>query len=317
MKENKKYVIGIDGGGAKTAAALADLDGHILTYVKTGPSNVNKVGLEQAVNNISEALNQVSKGYAKNKITFVYIALASGLERDNKKKAEIKNQLLKNSKLSWISSRNIIIANDLLAAFCSGTEEKEGLLLIAGAGSIAAGWKKGKEVIAGGWDYLLGDDSGGFWLGQKMLRAICRSLDGLASKTPLNQIVFKKLKIKTGADLIKKIYQPDAIKTIISLAPLADVAAEKGDKVAKNILLEAGNELAIRANLIIEKLNFQDKEFPLVLAGSVFKSKIILNQVKKEIKKLAPQVNFIRPKHEPVIGAVKLAIKFSIDLGSQ
>jgi len=309
MKEDKKYVIGIDGGGSKTAAALADLHGKILTRVKTGPSNVNKIAFEQAINNISEVLNCVSQKYPKNKIAFIYVALAGGLERDNKKKAEIKNQLLKNSKLAWVFSKNIIVENDLLAAFCSGTEEKNGVLLIAGAGSISAGWKKGKEIIVGGWDYFLGDDGSGFWLGQKMLRAICRSLDGLTSKTLLNQIVFKKLKIKTRADLIKKIYQPNVVKTIISLAPLVDIAANKGDKAAKDILLEASNELAIRANLIIQKLNFQNKKFPLVLAGSVFNSKIILNQVKKEIKKFAPQVNFIRSKNEPVIGAIKLAIE--------
>ena len=86
MKEGKKYVIGIDGGGSKTAAILTDLQGKILARVKTGPSNVNKIGFNQVVNNISEALIKVSQKYSKNKIAFIYLALAGGLERDDKKK---------------------------------------------------------------------------------------------------------------------------------------------------------------------------------------------------------------------------------------
>ena len=61
------------------------------------------------------------------------------------KKKEIKNQLLKNQKLTWLFSKNLLVDSDLLAAFRSGTEQEQGVLLIAGAGSITAGWNKGKE----------------------------------------------------------------------------------------------------------------------------------------------------------------------------
>lgn len=307
--KDQKYVIGLDGGGTKTTAALADLEGRILVRVKTGPSNIIKAGIGLAINNIIKALNQVSQKYPKNKIAFIYIALAGGLERDEKKKKEIKRQLLKKPELSWISSKNLLVENDLKAAFYSGVEQNQGILLIAGTGSIVAGWNENKEVIVGGWDYLLGDQGSGFWIGQKALQITCHFIDGLSPKTLLSEIILKKLQIKTEADLMRKIYSLETIKTIASLAPLVDLAAEKGDKTAKQILIEAANELVIRANLVIQKLNFRNKKFPLVLIGSVFKSKIVLTQVKKEIKKFAPRVDFIQPKQEPAIGAVKLAIE--------
>jgi len=56
-------------------------------------------------------------------------------------------------------------------------------------------------------------------------------------------------------------------------------------------------------------MNFQNKKFPLVLIGSMFKSKLILDTMKKEIKKIAPRTKFIHPKKEPVVGAIKLAIE--------
>jgi N-acetylglucosamine kinase-like BadF-type ATPase len=308
---NQKYVIGVDGGGMKTAAALANLKGKILAQVKTGPSNVQKIGIKLAIKNIIKALNQISKKYPKDKIAFIYIGLAGGLERDKNKKEEIKKQLLKNSELSWVSSKNILIEDDQLIAFRSGIDDKRGILIIAGAGSIIVGWNKNKKIIVGGRDYLIGDEGSGFWIGEMALRAVCSSIDGIIPKTLLQKYIFKKLKIKTEKDLLRKIYQSKTVETIISLSFIVNKAAEKKDKIARAILIQASQELATRVNLMIKKLNFKNKKFSLVLVGSVFKSKIVLNQIKKEIKKFSPRVNFIRPQKDPVIGAIKLAIEKS------
>ena len=308
--KNQKYVIGVDGGGTKTVAVLANLNGKVLARAEVGPSNINKIGFKHAIDNIVKVLTQVSQEYEKDKIVFIYLGLAAGLERDKKKKKEIKKQLLVTSELSWISPKNILVEADQLIAFRSGTEEKQGIVIIAGTGSIVMGWdKKGKEVIVGGWDYLLGDDGSGFWIGKKALQAVCLSIDGFNSKSLLHSMILKKLKIKTEKDLMQEIYKPEMIKNIASLAPLVETAAKTGDKTAKDILFQASNELIIRANLAIKKLNLENKFFPLVLAGGVFKSKIILTKVKKDIKIIAPKANFIRPKQEPVIGAMKLALE--------
>ena len=308
--KNQKYVIGVDGGGTKTVAVLANLNGKVLARAEVGPSNINKIGFKHAIDNIVKVLTQVSQEYEKDKIVFIYLGLAAGLERDKRKKKEIKKQLLLIPSLSWVLPKNISIEGDQLIAFRSGTEEKQGIIIIAGTGSIVMGWdKKGKEVIVGGWDYLLGDDGSGFWIGKKALQAVCLSIDGFNSKSLLHSMILKKLKIKTEKDLIQEIYKPEMIKNIASLAPLVETAAKTGDKTAKDILFQASNELIIRANLAIKKLNLENKFFPLVLAGGVFKSKIILTKVKKDIKIIAPKANFIRPKQEPVIGAMKLALE--------
>ena len=310
LSKNQKYIIGVDGGGTKTVAVLANLNGNVLVRTEAGPSNVNKVGFKQAIDNIVKVLTQVSQEYEKDKIVFIYLGLAAGLERDKKKKKEIKKQLLVTSELSWISPKNILVEADQLIAFRSGTEEKQGIVIIAGTGSIVMGWdKKGKEVIVGGWDYLLGDDGSGFWIGKKALQAVCFSIDGLSSKSLLHPMILKKLKIKTEKNLMQEIYKSGMIKNIASLAPLVETAAKIGDKTAKDILFQASNELIIRANLTIKKLNLKNKKFPIVLVGGVFRFKTILTKVKKDIKIIAPKVNFIRPKQEPAIGAIKLALE--------
>ncbi|KPJ56172.1 hypothetical protein AMJ49_05495, partial [Parcubacteria bacterium DG_74_2] len=109
-------------------------------------------------------------------------------------------------------------------------------------------------------------------------------------------------------DFLRKIYS-NPTKIIPLLSILTDEAARKKDKIACDILKQAGQELALAVNTVIKKLNFQKQSFPLVLVGSMFKSKILLSTVKKQVKKTAPKAEFILPKNKPVIGAVKLALE--------
>ena len=321
--DKKNYVIGVDGGGTKTVAVLADLDGKILFQAKSGPSNPNKVGIKIAVLNLGEVLIKTSKKFSKEKIKSIYIALAGGLERDKEKREKIKRNLLKDFPQFSNLKKNLKIEGDQKAAFRSGTNKKEGIIIIAGTRSIVMGWRNKKEVISGGWDYILGDQGSGFWLVQKALQSVCKELDGRGPRTKfLTSLILKKWQKKNQGDplslIMKKVYQKDLIETVASLAPLVGRAAKKGDKMAKSFLVEAGEELALSAKVVIKKLGFSKKRFPLVLVGGVFKSEIILNTLKKEIKKIAPKSDFIFSKDKPVIGAVKLAIDLvSIDFGNQ
>jgi len=59
--EAKNYVIGVDGGGTKTVAALADLDGKILRIGRTGSSSPRNVGIKRAAQNIAQAIKKFLK----------------------------------------------------------------------------------------------------------------------------------------------------------------------------------------------------------------------------------------------------------------
>lgn len=313
MKEKKfQYVIGIDGGGTKTIAVLANLRGKVLAKAETGSSNPLKVGMKIAVLNIRKAIGNILKKYQKEEIAIIYLALAAGIEKDKKKKTIIKKNLLKYPEFNRFSNKKIIIEGDQLAAFKSGTDKKEGVVLISGTGSVAMGWKEGREAEACGWDWFLGDDGSGFWLGRKALRAVCRQFDGRGKRTLLSSSIFKKWNIKNKEQLMQKVYhgyKEDFVEKISLLSSLIDEAAKKGDRIAKDILIEGGKELALAVMQVIKKLNFEKEKFPLILVGSALNSAVVLNKVKKEIKKIAPKVEFIRPKRAPVMGAIKLALE--------
>lgn len=308
-KKIKKYcVIGVDGGGTKTIAALANLKGKILKLTKTGPSSFIKVGTEETVLNITKAIGKLLKTHKRDKILSTFIGLAA-IKENKEMKRVIMKSLLGQPQISRIFKGKVKIESDQLSGFRSGTDKKDGVILISGTGSAVHGWRKEKEAHASGWGWL-NDEGSAFWVGQKAYQAVLKDLDGRGPRTLLSHLFFKKFKVKKAGDLKRKIFlRNNLIETVASLSLLADKAAQKKDKIAQSLFIEAGNELFLAAKTIIRNLNFKKEKFPLVLIGGMFKSKLILETVKSKIKKFAPKVKIIRPKEEPVIGAVKLAIE--------
>lgn len=147
-----RYVIGVDGGGTKTIAALADLEGRVLTIAKSGSSNPRNVGIKRAAENIAKAIRGLLKN-KKRKILSTFIGLAALEEEYKLKKEEIKKELLKQRGVSKKALGKITIGSDQIIAFRSATDKKEGVLLIAGTGCVAHGWRAGREAKASGWGW--------------------------------------------------------------------------------------------------------------------------------------------------------------------
>lgn len=310
-KDNKKqqYVAGIDAGGTKTTVVLSDLKGKIIYKLKTGPSHPRNLGLEKTAENVVFLIRNILK-FVKNrgKVRAVFLALPAIEEELKDKKNIIKKEILKHKDVYSALGGKLIIDSDQLAGFKSGTDEKDGLVLIAGSGCACHGWKGARETKIDGWG-CLSEMGSAFFVGQESLKAVFKSLDGRSKKTLLAKLILEELKVKGKKDLVNFIYSKSPIEKILSLSICCNLAAERGDKTAKKILASAGQELALSAKTAIKDLQFAKLKFPLVLIGSMFNSRILLDIVKKEIKAFAPKVDFIRPIKEPAVGAAKLAIE--------
>ena len=308
--KDKGWVVGVDGGGTETVAALADLKGRILRVGKAGSSNPRNIGIERASENIALAIKKTLK--KKGKIVSTFIGLPAVQEDIGNKKEKIKKILSKHRGISPIFRGKLKIGSDQITAFRAGTRKKDGLLIIAGTGCVAHGWKGGREEKASGWGWLA-DEGAAFWTGQKSFQAILKDLDGRGAKTLITKIAFQDLKVKNRRDLLTKVYSKNHTEILPSFSVFCDKASKKGDKVAQGILLEAAKELLIAVKTVILRLDFKNQEFPLVLVGGMFESEIVLNFLKKEIRKFARKVKFVHFKGKPVIGAVRLAIEMIND----
>jgi len=310
-KVKNEFIIAIDGGGTKTTGVFSDRNGVVLARKTVGASNPNKVGFKESVKRLEEIMLKLKKVVGRKKADMVgvtYIALAGGLQRNEQLKKNLAKALKKDRKISFIFKKGkAIIEGDELAAFRAGSSGNDGVLLIAGTGSFCCGWHGRLKSQTLGWDWFLGDEGSGFWLGQRALWAVCRDLDGRLKNTLLTKLIFRKLKIKSESGFIRKIYSGNVVENAASLSEIVDKAALNGDKEAKKILLAGAEELAEAAIKVIKDIKIANKSFPIVLAGGVFNSKILTGELKKIIKKIAPKTFFVKPKKEPVFGALEVA----------
>ena len=90
----------------------------------------------------------------------------------------------------------VIVVNDALVALVAGAGDAEGVVVVAGTGSIAYGRDaSGRAARAGGWGYLLGDEGGGFWIGRAALMAVVRQFDGRGPVTLLTPMILEHLEL--------------------------------------------------------------------------------------------------------------------------
>ena len=120
-------------------------------------------------------------------------------------------------------------------------------------------------------------------------------------------MIFKKFKFKNINDFLKFIYQNPTV-SLPQLAPICDHAANRKDKIAQEILIAAGIEIARAVITAAQRLDF-DGQAPLVLVGGVYKSRWVADAAANEIERRYPgKFDFVFAG-DPVVGAVKLAIE--------
>ncbi len=299
-----KLIVGVDGGGTKTDVWVADEYGKILSKAQGGSSNLRNNGIKKSMLTVFETTKKALLKTNQKEVLSIFIGLPAFAEEYKKKEKEIKKEFLKHSKKIFKFNK-VFVGSDQEVAFKSGTDEKEGIVAIAGTGSSVRGWKNKKDIKCSGWGWL-GDKGGAYWIGKRAYEEALKSLDGRSKKSTLSSLIMKELKIKTAEDLNNIVYKKNFVKIFSQFSLLVEKSANKKDKIAINILKEGAEELSSSVINIIKRLEFK-KEFPLVLVGGMFKSKIFTSAFKKEIKKINSNALLVFPKEKPVLGAIKLA----------
>jgi N-acetylglucosamine kinase len=305
-KTKNGFVIGVDGGGTKTACALADLGGKIVARSAAGGSSVRNAGAKLAMENVAQGIYDLIKRRKNAKIAAVFIGLPAMEEEYKNEKIAIINELKKHKKIARIFGGKIFIGSDQLVAFRAGSYAMDGIVAICGTGSATHGWNGKKEFLANNKGWLASKGSG-TWIGMQMVQATVASLEGRGPATIFAEMVFAKFKLKTIGDFLKFIYQ-DPTVNLARLEPVCDHAANRGDKIAREILASAGKEIAGSVAAAAKKLDFAE-QVPLVFAGSVYKSRWVADAAVNEIQRFhANKFDFVFID-DPVIGAVKLALE--------
>jgi N-acetylglucosamine kinase-like BadF-type ATPase len=302
------YFVGVDGGGTKTSAVIIDSEGRIVAQGKAGASNPVRIGIENAVSNVLEAVSNASDDFRINTLRIAAATLGiAGVRR-----ADFKQRISERVQ-HFLKIKHVQVVTDAEIALFGSVQDKAGLVVIAGTGSICLGKNaNGERFSAGGWGPLAGDEGGAARISREALRAIAKASDGRGTKTKLLDKALKYFRAGKPDDLIIAIYTPQVDnQKVAGFAKFVYEAAIEGDKAAIKIMKNAGRELGIAANAVIRKLKMKEAEFPIGKVGSVFKAEpFVTDSMAETVRKFAPKAYLIDPILQPAEAAAHLAMKF-------
>jgi len=306
-RENHQLFLGVDGGGTKTHIALMNTAGEVTCEGTAGPSNPLRVGVETAVTNIVQAINEACDrgGASRGDITGAMLGLG-GVRR-----ADLK-QRVRDSFTKRLGIRKTEVVTDAEIALFATTLGKPGLVVIAGTGSVCLGKnEKGELAISGGWGPLAGDEGGGVGIAQQALHSVAKASDGRGTPTVLSERAAEYFRASGPENLIVAIYSPQVDNMrIAGFARLVVETALEGDTIAGEILKDAGDELGIAACAVIRKLGLSRRKVPIGCVGSVFNAgKLLTGPMLETIRKCASAAYLAEPLMSPAHAAALMAFQ--------
>lgn len=301
----RRAVVGVDGGGTKTQAVILDLNDQIIGEGVAGPSNPLRVGISNAAAAVREAIDNACEAAHVRRSDLVAAEIGLAGASRNELRARMREALVN------LGIREIIVVGDADIALYGATEGAPGLIVIAGTGSICCGINARRKMLcAGGWGPMAGDEGGGAWIARRALRAIAHATDGRGASTSLTAAAIAYFHVSDASDLSTAIYAPTITnERLAGFGKFVIEAAKTKDRIAREILAEAGRELGSAAVAVIRNLKLERETFQVAYTGGVFVAagELVLATMREEIKKIAPLAYLAPPHFPPAVAAARMA----------
>lgn len=299
------YLLGFDGGGTHTTAWLADASLSVLSRVQVGPSNPIKVGLASAQRELARAYRMALREARLRKVPLD--GVCAGLSGGDS--APIHQHMLAWLRKS-IPARAHLLTTDAAITLAAALGESEGIIVIAGTGSIAFGRdSRGRVLRVGGWGNLFDDGGSGFDIGRKAVTSALRALDGRGKPTKLTNSICRELQLGKISEIVAKPLTP---QHIAALFPAVQQAARAGDRVARGLLREASRDLADLAVALVAQFGWQHSPVRIICSGGIFQSSpMIRREFAQLVRESTPKARISPLRRQPVEGALFLASKLA------
>jgi N-acetylglucosamine kinase-like BadF-type ATPase len=325
---SRSFVIGIDAGGTRTRATLAEAatEGAVLAEGLGGPGNALSVGRQDLTRHLTDAIRAAvhdlppERRYAVRAVVggFAGAATNAGPEAGHDLAMSCLRAALATLDVP-ADGGTVAICDDLEIAFAAAPgSPPHGLVLIAGTGAVAGRVENHRRTaLADGDGWLLGDSGSGFWLGREVMAAALRALDGRGPWTSLVEAVTAHYLGTPGGPylaaerpgraecerlrnaLVPRAYAEPPVR-LARLSPLAVAAEAAGDEIATTLLDDAADELAAT----ISALDPRDGDVLVVTGGLLGPSGPLLGRLTARAETLGLSV---APVRDGRAGAVALA----------
>jgi len=310
MTTGPDLLLAVDGGGTKTQAVVADLEGKILARGLAPSSTVHNVGFEQSCLALTTAIEGAlvnvlgpqarthgqGRAWGAARISAACFGLA-GIDSPEDE-AQVSR---------WVREQEITprftVVNDSELILAGGTPDGWGVALVAGTGSVCLGrTREGRTVRVGGWGPILGDEGSGYQIAVSALRRVTQTADGRAEAKALLAAVLRHWSLPEAGALIRYVHRAEATPSeIAGLATVVLDLATRGDDDARAIVEGAADELAGHVRTVVRKLGV--KQPPLALSGGLLRAGLrqaLLTRIGDDVG----TVNYV---NDPPVGGVVLA----------
>jgi len=292
-----RIAVGVDAGGTSTAA-VASRDGDRGAVAKGTAGNASSRGIDAAVAAIASAIDVALDGAKPDAI------FAGGAGAGRPATAEPIRAAL----AARYPGAPIDVGDDARIALRAGVPEGDGIVLIAGTGSIAYAEIGGERTRVGGHGFAVDDAGSGFAIGAAGARLLARAYDGRVPQDATTAAIAAALGVERAIEIADRVYGGgEAVATLAALAPVVIRSADAGERSATKIVQGAALELGDLLRAVVKKSGATG-EVPIVFAGGLFAANSLLSYL-LETRLLAelPTMPIVKNAPEPVFGALTLA----------
>jgi N-acetylmuramic acid 6-phosphate etherase len=297
--------LGYNAGGTKTDCVLLDGGGRILAESSGGPANPLRIGFAKACASLGDtAQRALAEAHKRAEEVRAICAGIGGAGRPRVAR-RLKSYLTRAFPQSTIR-----VTTDIDIALEAAVGQEQGIVIIAGTGSAAAGRNSaGKIVRVGGWGPWIGDDGSSYEIGRHAVESALRARDHLGPTTVLGEKILLAEEARDWDVLTERLAKhPDRV--LPKLYPVVIEAADVGDKIAAEILTTAAKSLAFLASSVIDQLELKGQVFPLAKSGGVMgRSRILDSVLDQELLRIAPNAKIEPLQTSPARVAAELARK--------
>src|SRR6266513_4223545 len=296
--EPGERILGVEGGGTKTAWALVEIAGgmddpgwtaRILDQGRLPPSNLRLTTPERLRKIFAELPKLIDRAG-------VFLAGCS-TEQDRHSLRLICADL-------WPKAQ-IVTGSDRDSGLAAALDRGDGIVVNAGSGSSVTGRRGERIERAGGWGHILGDAGGGYSLSIQALRLILREHDLHRSEMDFTAKILHALSLNNFDELVRWVQTADKMD-IAMLAPVVFEAATERDARLMEIIEEGARVLCEYTEAVASGLHLLAPKVALI-GGLFYRDSIYTHAFRRRLKKNLPDARVAVAERAPELGAAWLA----------
>lgn len=302
----KKWYVGVDGGGTKTAFAVSAQDGVPVVTMKKSGCSYQAVGVEEAIKIIVEGIRACLKEAGASPEDCAGCCLGvpcfgEDPEIDRTIAAALAEQL---------APIPIRVVNDVEVGWAGALKCQPGIHIVAGTGAIAfCKSDDGRSARCGGWNEFFGDEGSCYWIGREAMSLFSKEADGRIPRGALYEIVRQDLGLNQDVDFIGCVVKDIAPRRdmVAAFQLYASQAAKAGDAAALALYDRAAGELAMMAGALRRELSLPEN-VPVTYSGGLFQNgELILKPLEREVSACGCRLQ--DPAQSALEGALLLAVR--------